>query len=537
MWDSLFNLFKGGGNNKAVANNTKAVTWKDVILTDKSPRMEAPSVCNGDRIQLWNHQKAMLARCKAIEDNPMGVTADSKILFSERFMKKENIKKSTKVRLGIMNDPPGAGKTYAVLALIASDAQKTLNVITAPKNLVKQWEQSLTTMFGPNGVGTGSTLPWTVANYESINKLYLNQAAFAKFRVVLIEETLIDPFALAFEGKVHRVIIDEVDNLSGQMTQPIETDKVWFISASFNPDDKESTKGIPFEFDTTRMADVICCTDAGFIAQAVKLEEPTTKIIRCDDNDIALFKDIVQPDVLTALHAGNIRPLLKEMDYVGNTADIAVESAAAWYVQELEKRIKQCAADMIECETKLKEEGDNDPMLAEQMMTAIELFKKKCLEYTQTKSTLEKRLESYVPPMETKWEVFEDVVIPRIVDTKDAWLVFNDDTAGLIEAEQRLKAKGIKCEMLDGGNVESVAKTIERFKAGDTQVLLIHSASEGCGLNLENAAYVLFMHATNPALVQQIVGRAQRHGRKERLQILGLFNVMELEMIENGGLK
>ena len=54
---------------------------------------------------------------------------------------------------------------------------------------------------------------------------------------------------------------------------------------------------------------------------------------------------------------------------------------------------------------------------------------------------------------------------------------------------------------------------------------------QGCGLNLENTTHLLFTHATNPLLVEQIVGRAQRFGRKCRLHIVGIFNKNELETV------
>lgn len=525
MWNSFLRLFK----SKDVPP-TKPKTWKDTVLTPRSPRMEMPTVCrSGGTVVLWDHQKAMLARCKFIETHP--VWAEAKTRFDERYMKRNNVKESNKVMIGIMNDPPGAGKTYAMLSLIGTDAFNTLNLIVAPKNIVKQWQTSLRAMFGePNN----PYMPWATPNYESINKLYMNSAHFNKQRILLIDETLIDSFALAFENKVHRVIIDEVDNLTKFMTQPIDAEKVWFISASFDLDNPECKERLPYTFDAELMPNMVCCTDKTFIQMATQLEEPATEILQCEDADVRLFKGLVPDDVITALHALNIRPLLKHMEYMGSLEWIT-EDLVTWYLDELRRLIGKCGDDILECQMRKAEAQESgDMMLCDQMDVAIKGHQERKDTASSTLDELERRLKTYKAPKQSKHVVFEKVVIERILASqKDGkWLVFNDDLKGIIHAQEVMKAHGIKSEMLDGGSMEAVNKTIDAFKYGDTSVLLINSVLDGCGMNLENASHLLFMHATNPALVDQLMGRAQRYGRYGRLYVIGLFNDLEVETIE-----
>jgi hypothetical protein len=90
-----------------------------------------------------------------------------------------------------------------------------------------------------------------------------------------------------------------------------------------------------------------------------------------------------------------------------------------------------------------------------------------------------------------------------------------------------LMGKGIKTVMLDGGNQKMIERTLNDYKEGDVQVLLLNSMIEGAGMNLENTTHLLFMHKTEEKFIEQVVGRAQRYGRKLPLNIFMLFNKNE----------
>ena len=46
-------------------------------------------------------------------------------------------------------------------------------------------------------------------------------------------------------------------------------------------------------------------------------------------------------------------------------------------------------------------------------------------------------------------------------------------------------------------------------------------------MNLENTTHLVFMHATDSRLVEQVMGRAQRHGRTAPLNVIYLLNESE----------
>lgn len=542
MWNSFLNLFGlNGGGNEGESGKKKVKYWRDTILNDASPQASGPP---GISVQLWAHQKAMLSRCNDIERNP--VYAKPKVLYTQRYLKNENVRKLDAVALGIMNDPPGAGKTFVVLSLIALDTKPSLNIIIAPKNIIKQWEDSIKKMFPDD------KMRYCVANYEAINRLYMQANAFAKYRIVLLEQSLCDTFALAwnapvltassdgdskFKSKVNRVIIDEIDNVANCMTQPIESDMLWFISASFDPDNEVMVESLPYEMDAEKISNAICCTSQEFMRRSINIDDPVTEIIKCDSNDVALFKDIIDIDIMKALHAGNNRPLIRKIQCEDlKQSCYTLAKAYAEYLKEVNEKRKSLLHDL---EAQLEDSIDDvetdggNNLNRDATILQCQQIKEEIEKNKNIVKTINERVQSYSPPQVTKTDAFKEVVQRMTGESGGKWLVFNDELSALIDAQRTLENKGIKNSMLDGGNMKAVEETLEKFKNGDLQVLLINSASEGCGLNLENATHIVFMHATNPALVEQIVGRAQRFGRVGKLRIIGLFNDLELADIQN----
>ena len=85
------------------------------------------------------------------------------------------------------------------------------------------------------------------------------------------------------------------------------------------------------------------------------------------------------------------------------------------------------------------------------------------------------------------------------------------------------------------GSSSTISKTIEKYKShGDDSinVLMLNSNYCGSGLNLENTTDVVIYHYMNNERDKQIIGRAQRPGRKGKLNILRLCYENEVEYIK-----
>ncbi len=67
------------------------------------------------------------------------------------------------------------------------------------------------------------------------------------------------------------------------------------------------------------------------------------------------------------------------------------------------------------------------------------------------------------------------------------------------------------------GHKTTREKNIESFKKGDIKVLFLNSRSNGAGINLQEATDIIMYHEMDECLSTQIIGRANRIGRKESL--------------------
>jgi hypothetical protein len=87
-----------------------------------------------------------------------------------------------------------------------------------------------------------------------------------------------------------------------------------------------------------------------------------------------------------------------------------------------------------------------------------------------------------------------------------------------------LNKYNIKFIELDDGNEENINISINDYVHGNVNVLLLNSNLFGCGLNLQCTTDILFLHKTEIELEKQIIGRAQRIGRNNNLNIWYLMH-------------
>ena len=83
-------------------------------INENSQKIDPPDNIN---IILKDHQLGIVHRCLEIENFNL-------------------------MNMGIMNDKPGSGKTYAILALILYSGKKN-NLIVIPQNILEQWMNSI----------------------------------------------------------------------------------------------------------------------------------------------------------------------------------------------------------------------------------------------------------------------------------------------------------------------------------------------------------------------------------------------------------
>jgi hypothetical protein len=92
---------------------------------------------------------------------------------------------------------------------------------------------------------------------------------------------------------------------------------------------------------------------------------------------------------------------------------------------------------------------------------------------------------------------------------------YENSFTNVIPILQRLN---IKSDYLKGNGYQ-IQATIDRYKNGDVKVLLVNTRQYGSGLNLENTTDIILFHKFDTEIEKQVIGRAQRFGRKQQLNV------------------
>lgn len=99
------------------------------------------------------------------------------------------------------------------------------------------------------------------------------------------------------------------------------------------------------------------------------------------------------------------------------------------------------------------------------------------------------------------------------------------------QIEAGLARAGVAYVRLQGTRAHK-DEVVGRFKSGETHVLLATSSRDCAGLHLpEVTRVVLYHHHHDVQIAKQAVGRAQRIGRTESLEVVILVNEGEAAMV------
>ena len=503
-------LFKSNLDSKDISVN--------FILTKDAPRDSTPIEC---AIKLWPHQEAMLHRVREIERANYLCKTEHSSGAIDRYMNKKDAPPEVDVCLGVMNDPPGSGKTYAILSRIVSDkVNKGASIIIVPQNIYGQWRQSIEIVFKDSLHSCKFS-----TSYVDVMEMYGNPDTLNKYKVILLQDNFAEAyFKVINDNKlsVCRVVVDEIDIMDRFICSSIQTKFVWLMSASYT---NQKRLGPYHIGDHTR---VVCKCDVDFVAKSLNLPDPCQRVIECDDAHIQLFKNILSEKELVALNAGDLNIINRLMNQAGHITSHNIKDKIGKCSEYFHKKSEQLEESQLEYERlesliHINENDEKDRNILRDTVSKLKTFR------TNSRLLLE-RLD-YLPDIMTlnikETHLEDEFINAMLMDRKSKWLFFNDNGNVLIRYQEFLLTKEIKAVMLDGGNQKLIEKTLKDYKEGDVQVLLLNSMIEGAGMNLENTTHLVFMHKTEEKFIQQVIGRAQRYGREAPLNIIMLFNKNE----------
>lgn len=120
-------------------------------------------------------------------------------------------------------------------------------------------------------------------------------------------------------------------------------------------------------------------------------------------------------------------------------------------------------------------------------------------------------------------------IILRQLDEGERLLIFSEHDMSFEGISDILHEMEISYSCLKG-NKYQINRIINDYRNGYIQVLMVNYNNFGCGLNLECTDTVILFHHFTKEMSNQIIGRAQRIGRTQPLNIYYLLNENEMAM-------
>lgn len=112
--------------------------------------------------------------------------------------------------------------------------------------------------------------------------------------------------------------------------------------------------------------------------------------------------------------------------------------------------------------------------------------------------------------------------------TSKKMLLFSNYSGSFHTIQTLLDSIGVRYAILSGTG-HRIEKLVDSFRRGYVQVLMLDATHFGNGMNLQDATDVVLFHAMPAAQREQMIGRAQRYGRTDPLNVWQFFYENEVE--------
>jgi SNF2 family DNA or RNA helicase len=115
----------------------------------------------------------------------------------------------------------------------------------------------------------------------------------------------------------------------------------------------------------------------------------------------------------------------------------------------------------------------------------------------------------------TKAEKIVDIIKNN---KKGKFLIFSDHDGSFTTIKTMLNENNINCEQIRG-NSKNIEKRLSSFKNDENNVIFLNSRHNGAGINLQEATDIILYHNMADGIKQQLIGRANRIGRINTLNV------------------
>lgn len=472
--------------------------------------------------------------------------------------------------VGCLSDIGGYGKTLSVLGLIARTQHDLDNnqiepvtffrdeirfhkyiqrvsitpltpvgcsLVLVNVSLLTQWQQEL------NRTTLRHKILYSKAEID-------NPLNISDYDVIVVSATIYNLFTKVHLHKMwKRLIIDEPANTGILAIEKAHAHFYWLITSTPEELFEQKNKGLLAELipnNYNDFAPVILRNDEEFVKRSFDM--PKTEYIRYDCYSVStFFQGIVNKTVFEMLESGNIAGAVA---FYGGTPQTSIYDA---YIQKKQKKINELLESGGSASVQRMRELRSDISTLQQRLPNCHTVTSCCHQFqpeTEVPSgptgacpfcreqgyvlLQVKANESnfFVPPKGVevlpplKINVLLKIVMDKIVDPTKKILIFSNHNETFSTIKRFLSSpSGVPsgvggCSFLElKGTKTTRDNTLDAYKSGNTNILLLNTISGGSGLNLQETTDIIIYHTVNEFTNAQVISRALRIGRTRKLEV------------------
>jgi hypothetical protein len=429
-----------------------------------------------------------------------------------------------------------------------------------------------------------------------ITKEELEQEKVIKYNVIIIGDTMYKRFYSCVENyKWNRIFIDEADTIKLPREMNCYFNFLWLITGTPSglANKSKAFIGKLFYDDELRLLNYVTFkNDNKYIEQSIVLPHPKRIQIRClTPKELSIIKNLIPSSVLQMINAGNSEEAIKALNCNVDTNDnilqvitknlvdsiankqIELDAENKKHYPDAQKKDHEYKIKIIENSLKKLQEKYEDikkkiyelnndfcPVCMSSFTNPVivncckNCFCFDCLAVSMgelknnicpccrqgiTKSDIHlisdnAELSNKINKI-NKHELKDklDVLVDLIEKKPDgSFMIFANYTETFLKIEKKLNELSITYHILKG-QTGTVAKYIDNFKDKKVRVLMLNAQYFGAGMNLQMTTDLVIYHRFTKEMEEQIIGRAQRLGRKTPLNVYYLIHDNESSNIEN----
>ena len=127
---------------------------------------------------------------------------------------------------------------------------------------------------------------------------------------------------------------------------------------------------------------------------------------------------------------------------------------------------------------------------------------------------------------ETKLNKTKEEIIVELLKNNDdrRFILFSDWDESFNTIREVLHINNISFVEIKG-NINIRTKNINKFREGEINVVFLNSKTDSSGINMQETTDIILYHTMNDSTTMQIIGRANRIGRKKPLNVHHLISI------------